>query len=324
MERADLITAPINTELTRFKALFAETLQSENPLLDSVLKYVGQRSGKMMRPVLMLLIGRLCGEVNSSTYHAAIALELLHTASLIHDDVVDESGERRGQPSVNAMFNSKVSVLAGDYLLGTSLLHAERTKSYRIVEIVARLGQELADGEILQLLNIESREFSEETYYKVIDKKTAVLFAAGTEAAACSADADAQTIETARLLGRHIGLCFQIKDDLFDYDSQANIGKPTGNDMREGKLTLPVLHVLNRTQDAAATALAHRVKAGEATAEEIARLVDFTKANGGLTYAETVMEQYRRQALDLLATFPTSAVRTALEAYVDYVSLRNK
>ena len=196
----------------------------------------------------MLLAAKLFGKVCPATLHAAVALELLHNASLVHDDVVDESTERRGQLSVNAIFNNKVAVLTGDYLLATSLVHAELTNSHRIIQLVSTLGQDLADGELLQLSNVSNHSFSEEVYFDVIRKKTAALFCRLYEAAAFSVGVGEGEAELARLLGEYIGICFRIKDDIFDYFDNREIGKPTGNDMLEGKLTLPALYVLNTTK----------------------------------------------------------------------------
>ena len=312
-------------ELGEFKALFDGSLSSSNALLDSVITYIRQRNGKMMRPILVLLTARLlAGKVCPATLHAAVSLELLHTASLVHDDVVDESTERRGQLSVNAEFNNKVAVLTGDYLLATALVHAERTNNHDIIRVVSALGQDLAEGELLQLSNVSNLSFSEEVYFDVIRKKTAALFSACTKAAAFSVGAGEEQVEFARLLGEYIGICFQIRDDIFDYSDSKEIGKPTGNDMMEGKLTLPVLYVLNKTADETAQAIAVKVKKGTASADEIARLVELTKQNGGIEYADRVMEEYKQRAVALLEPLPDSEVRSALLAYLDYVVGRNK
>jgi octaprenyl-diphosphate synthase len=284
MDSISLIRTPIEAELEAFKKLFDSSLSSSNALLDSVVSHIRQRNGKMMRPILVLLVARLYDAVRPSTLHAAVSLELLHTASLVHDDVVDESTERRGQLSVNAIFNNKVAVLTGDYLLATSLVHAEQTKSHLIIRLVSLLGQDLADGELLQLSNVSNHSFSESVYFDVIRKKTAALFAACTKAAALSVDANEGEAEFARLLGEYIGICFQIKDDIFDYFNSKEIGKPTGNDMLEGKLTLPALYVLNNTKDDTAREIAIKVKDGTATPDEIARLIAFIKENGGIEY----------------------------------------
>ena len=245
MDKLQQIKLPIDKEFEEFRRLFDSSLQSSNSLLSEVLSYIKQRNGKMMRPILALLIAKLFGEINDSTLHAALSLELLHTASLVHDDVVDESDKRRGQSSVNAIYNNKVSVLVGDYMLATSLKHSAMTREITIVDLVACLGQNLSEGEIIQLANINASEFSEEVYYDVIRKKTAALFTASAEAGAISVHASDEMVKNARLFGEMIGIAFQIKDDIFDYYSSDEIGKPTGNDMREGKLTLPALYVLN-------------------------------------------------------------------------------
>lgn len=304
--------------------MFDRSLSTSNPLLGSVVSHIRQKNGKMMRPMLVLLAAKLHGMVNSATLHAAVSLELLHNASLVHDDVVDESSERRGQLSVNAIFNNKVAVLSGDYLLATALVQVALTRNHDIVEIVSALGQDLADGELLQLSNVSNLAFSEEVYFEVIRKKTAVLFAACTKAGALSAGAGADEIERARRFGECLGLCFQIKDDIFDYYESKEIGKPTGNDMHEGKLTLPVLRALNTTGDAEAARMAVRVKQGQASAEEIAELVRFTKEHGGIDSAVQTMYSLRDEALGLLANLPDTDVKRALEAYLNYVVEREK
>lgn len=324
MDGISLIKSPISVELEDFKKHFDNCLSSSNLLLNSVIAHIRQKNGKMMRPILVLLAAKLFGTVCPATLHAAVALELLHTASLVHDDVVDESAERRGQLSVNAIFNNKVAVLSGDYLLATALVEVGLTRNHDIIDIVSCLGQELADGELLQLSNVSNLHFSEDIYFDVIRKKTAVLFAACTKAGALSVGADDEKAEFARLFGEYIGLCFQIKDDIFDYFENKELGKPTGNDMLEGKLTLPVLYALNSTRDEAARELAVKVKCGEANTDEIVRLIDFTKQNGGIEYASQMMYAYRDKALSLLASMPDTDVRTALAAYLDYVVEREK
>ena len=324
MDRSSLIIAPIIGEMEDFKRLFGESLSSSNLLLQQVIAHIRQKNGKMMRPMLVLLAAKLLDEVKPATLHAAASLELLHTASLVHDDVVDDSTERRGQLSVNALFNNKVAVLAGDYLLATALVQAGLTRSLGIVDLISALGRELAEGELLQLSNVRNEKFSEEVYFEVIHKKTAALFAACTKAGALSVGADAEKTEFLRRFGEYIGLCFQIRDDIFDYYESKEIGKPTGNDMLEGKLTLPVLYALNSTCDEEASALAVRVKAGKATADEIARLITFTKQHGGIEYAIQKMDNYRDKALELLSFAPANDVTDALAAYINYVVEREK
>ncbi|MEL5891971.1 polyprenyl synthetase family protein [Bacteroides sp. GD17] len=324
MDNSSLIKSPISVELEDFKELFDSTLSSSNLLLNSVIAHIRQKNGKMMRPILVLLAAKLYGEVCPATLHAAVALELLHNASLVHDDVVDESTERRGQLSVNAIFNNKVAVLTGDYLLATALVQVGLTRNYHIIDIVSSLGQDLAEGELLQLSNVSNPHFSEEVYFDVIRKKTAVLFAACTKAGAYSVGADDEKAEFVRLFGEYIGLCFQIKDDIFDYFESKEIGKPTGNDMLEGKLTLPVLYALNNTKDKIAEEIAVKVKNGEATPDEIARLIAFAKENGGIEYATKVMYAYKEKALSLLSSVPDTDVKAALAGYLDYVVEREK
>lgn len=324
MDNSSLIKSPIAAELEDFKKLFESTLSSSNLLLNSVIAHIRQKNGKMMRPILVLLSAKLFGKVCPATLHAAVALELLHNASLVHDDVVDESTERRGQLSVNAIFNNKVAVLAGDYLLATALVQVGLTRNLSIIDIVSCLGQDLAEGELLQLSNVSNPHFSEDIYFDVIRKKTAVLFAACTKSGALSVGADDEKAEYARLFGEYIGLCFQIKDDIFDYFESKEIGKPTGNDMLEGKLTLPVLYALNKTNDEAAAALAVKVKNGEAASDEIAHLIEFAKQHGGIEYAIQTMQAYKEKALSLLAGLPDTDVKAALAGYLDYVVERDK
>ena len=324
MESISLIKSSISVELEDFKKHFETSLSSSNLLLNSVIAHIRQKNGKMMRPILVLLAAKLYGEVCPATLHAAVALELLHNASLVHDDVVDESTERRGQLSVNAIFNNKVAVLSGDYLLATALIEVGMTRNCDIIDVVSNLGQNLAEGELLQLSNVSSSQFSEDVYFDVIRKKTAVLFAACTKAGALSVGAGDEKVEYARLFGEYIGLCFQIKDDIFDYYESKEIGKPTGNDMLEGKLTLPVLYALNSTEDSAAEAIAFKVKSGTASHEEIARLIEFAKQNGGIEYAVQTMYAYKEKALALLAAIPGTDVKTSLISYLDYVIERDK
>ena len=278
-----------------------------------------------MRPMLILLIAKNYGGISSVTQHSAVGLELLHTASLVHDDVVDESKERRGQASVNAQYNNKVAVLVGDYVLSTALLNVALTNNTHIVQSLAELGRTLSNGEILQLSNIQNSEFSEEVYYEVIKMKTAALFEACCEIGAMSANATEEDLEKAKAFGRNLGIIFQIRDDIFDYYDSKEIGKPTGNDMAEGKLTLPVLYALNSTEDEEMKAIARKVKSRDVSQEEISRLVAFTKANGGIEYAEQKMLELRSQCLQFIdAESVTEEIRIALTAYIDYVIQRNK
>lgn len=278
-----------------------------------------------MRPLLILLIAKNYGGVNDVTLRSAVGLELLHTASLVHDDVVDESKERRGQPSVNAVYNNKVAVLVGDYVLSTALLNISYTNNSDILRSIAELGRNLSNGEILQLSNIQNTEFSEDIYYDVIKMKTAALFESCCEVGTLSVNANEKQIELAKEFGRNLGIIFQIRDDIFDYYDSKEIGKPTGNDMAEGKLTLPVLYALNSTHDSEMEEIARKVKRNDVTRYEIARLVDFTKNNGGIEYAERKMLELRQKCMEFIDSESVSEeIRTSLTAYIDYVIQRNK
>ncbi len=315
-----IIKEPISSELADFIALFNQSLSHTDGMLSQVLDHIRQRAGKRMRPMLILLMAKNFGQITSATQHAAVGLELLHTASLVHDDVVDESAERRGQASVNKVFDNKVAVLVGDYILSTALLQVSFTHSEEIVRYLAELGRTLSNGEILQLSNIQNQEISENVYYQVIKQKTAALFEACAALGALSAGADEANIESARRFGQNLGIIFQIRDDIFDYYDLGEIGKPTGNDMVEGKLTLPVIYALKSTQDEDMMTLARKVKNGSVTAEEIARLVAFTKAHGGIEYADRRMWDFHAEAMLFLDTeVNDEAVRRSLKAYLDYV-----
>lgn len=324
MDILSQIRKPVAEDLARYERLFDSVLDHEDDFLGRALQYVRSRKGKMMRPLLVLLIARECGAVGEKSLHSAVTLELLHTASLVHDDVVDESNERRGQASVNAVYGNQISVLVGDYLLSKSLQEAAFTGSLRIVDIISRLGGTLSEGEIYQIANIRSEQISEEAYFRIIDHKTAALFAACAELGALSADAGEDFIEKARRFGEIVGICFQIRDDIFDYYSNSEIGKPTGRDMAEGKLTLPVIYALNSTNDAAMLALAEKVKKGEADRAEIEALIAFAKQNGGIEYAERKMQELRSQAYAAIASFKNEAVLKSLEQYIDFVIDRQK
>ncbi|WP_304062889.1 polyprenyl synthetase family protein [Hoylesella loescheii] len=320
MDNLSTIRTPIYTELQDFIALFDKSLTHEDGLLGQALEHVRAKGGKRMRPILILLMTKSFGKVTPVAQYAAVGLELLHTASLVHDDVVDESGERRGQASVNASYNNKVAVLVGDYILSTALLSIARTDDCDIVCDLAELGRTLSNGEILQLTNIVNTNFSEEVYFEVIRQKTAALFESCAVIGAKAGGADKQAVEAARAFGRNVGIIFQIRDDIFDYYQSADLGKPTGNDMAEGKLTLPVLYALNTTGDTQMAALARKVKARNVSAEEIAQLVEFTKNNGGIAYAERKMAECQALAIDFIDHYVADTqLKNALKAYVDFI-----
>ncbi len=319
MDTLSVIRRPIERELEEYAKLFDEALRHEDDYLGQALSYIGRRKGKMMRPVLVLLMAKELGAVREASLRSAVTLELLHTASLVHDDVVDESGERRGQRSANAVYGSKVAVLVGDYLLSSSLLQATRTGDMRVVELISRLGGTLSEGEVCQLANIRRDEVSEEAYFHIISRKTAALFAACAELGAISAGADEEYVEKAGKIGEIIGICFQIRDDIFDYYADSAIGKPTGNDMAEGKVTLPAIYAYKHSDDPRVREWVRRVKSGEATQEEISALVEHSKECGGIDYARRKMEELRTEAASLLSSWKNEEVREALKAYVDYV-----
>lgn len=325
MDYLSIIKQPIEAELADFISLFNKSLSHEDGLLGSALEHICRRAGKRMRPMLILLMAKNFGQINYATQNAAVGLELLHTASLVHDDVVDESGERRGQASVNATYDNKVAVLVGDYILSTALLCVARTHSEEIVTYLAELGRTLSDGEILQLSNIGRKDISEDVYYNVIKQKTAALFEACSGIGALSSGASEEDVKAAKLFGQNLGIIFQIRDDIFDYYDSTEIGKPTGNDMAEGKLTLPVIYAVNNGGNESMRELALKVKEHAVSAEEIAKLVEYTKEKGGIEYAESRMWEFHAEAqrfLDDKVQQPD--VKAALQAYLDYVIKRTK
>ena len=325
MDYLSLIKEPISAELEDFISLFNQSLSHDEGLLSQVLVHIRQRGGKRMRPMLILLMAKNFGRVSSVTQHAAVGLELLHTASLVHDDVVDESSERRGQASVNALYDNKVSVLVGDFILSTALLYVSKTHSEVIVRYLSELGRTLSDGEILQLTNIQNEAITETAYYEIIKRKTAALFEACAAIGAESAGASHDDVEAARKFGQNLGIIFQIRDDIFDYYDSKEIGKPTGNDMLEGKLTLPVIHALKSTGNTEMMMLARKVKAREVKQSEINQLVAFTKENGGIEYADQQMWKFHADCMRFIdERVGESAIKTALKAYLDFVIERKR
>ena len=315
------IRKPILAELESYQQLFRSSLQSDNALLSAALEHLTRKLGKMMRPTLVLLCAKEAGTVTDEVMHAAAGLEMLHTASLVHDDVVDESDMRRGQRSVNALFDNKAAVLVGDFITSKALAEVAMTHSLEAVERMALLGQTLADGELLQLGNTQRSTFSREAYYEVISKKTAALFSTCARLGALLAGGEAEIVAILERFGHLVGLCFQLRDDIFDFDESLNVGKPKGNDLQEGKLTLPVLYALDGCDDYYRR-LALKVRAHEASRLEIQELVDFTVQRGGVQYAESEMQRLRDEAVSLLANVRNREVADALTLYVDYVVQR--
>ena len=323
MDYLSLIKQPISTEIADFIELFNLSLSHSDGMLGQALEHIRKRAGKRMRPMLILLMAKNFGSISAATQHAAVGLELLHTASLVHDEVVDESAERRGQASVNATYNNKVAVLVGDYILSTALLNVAKTGNQRIVEYLAELGRTLSNGEILQLTNIQNQEISEEVYYQVIKQKTAALFEACAAIGALSAGASEEMVAESKHFGQNLGIIFQIRDDIFDYYDSPEIGKPTGNDMAEGKLTLPVIYALNNSSFDSMQTLARKVKAGDVNPDEIAVLVEFAKQQGGIEYAEKRMWEFHQEAAEFIEKrVGDPAIKSALSAYLDYVIKR--
>lgn len=322
MSLLEEIQQPIAEDLDVFGDQFKQTLTTDNPLLTIALHHLLKRRGKMVRPTLVFLAAKQKGRVGQKAIDVALALELLHTASLVHDDVVDESDRRRGQASVNALMNNQVAVLVGDFILSRALHHSAATGDARIVDIVALLGQTLADGELLQLHNIDSDKLEEKDYYAVIRRKTASLFATAAQLGVMAAGGTEEDAERMRRFGHLVGTCFQLRDDIFDYDTTLDVGKPAGNDMKEGKLTLPVIHAVNKSGDKEMLAKALAVRSGEATEEDIAALVQFTKEQGGLDYARWAMDEFRMMADGLIDESKDPVIAESLHKFVNFVADR--
>lgn len=323
MDALQTILQPIETEFATFKKMQDDLAINPNPLLREIILHVNKQRGKQMRPMLVLLFGKMFGNIPEATYNAALALELLHTGSLVHDDVVDDSMQRRGQASVNAIYNNKLAVLVGDYLLSVALALTGRCNDPRITNLVGTLGQTLADGEIFQMFHSHEKLISEEVYFEIIRKKTASLFSTSAEIGALTVGASQENINRARQIGDYIGICFQIRDDIFDYYTN-DVGKPTGNDMREGKLTLPIIYAVRTQGDERIRTMIDRLKSGELSDTEINELIEFAKQHGGVEYAEQTMQEYRQKALDLLPEGISEEIRNALTAYIDAVINRKK
>lgn len=318
------ITKAIDVEMIQYNKVFESYLVHSNPLMQAVFNSIIQRRGKMMRPILTILSAKLInGKINENALRSAATLEFFHTASLIHDDVVDESDERRGQKAVHSSYGNKFAVLIGDYILANSLHCVSQTHNPRLVEVLSVAAQNLAAGEILQLSNVRNNMLSEDVYFEIIKGKTAALFKACAEAGAIAVSSDEMAVETMAQFGQIVGICFQIRDDIFDYGHDEAIGKPTGNDMKEGKLTLPAIYAVNTFGDDTIKDLALKVKEGNVSQDEIDSLVNFTIKHGGIDYAEKVMFEYADKAKRLLDAFPDSEIKQLLNFYIDYVVNRS-
>ncbi|PSR13203.1 MAG: polyprenyl synthetase [Bacteroidetes bacterium] len=317
------IQAPIVDELRTFEQRFREAMRSPVPLLDRITFYIVRRKGKQVRPMFIFLTAKLCNGVTDATYTAASLVELLHTASLVHDDVVDDANERRGFFSVNALWKNKAAVLVGDFLLTRGLALALKQKQLQLLQIVSDAFEAITVGELLQLEKARRLDIDEAVYYEVIRKKTASLIASACAAGAASTTTDEVVIEKMRLFGETIGMAFQIRDDLFDFGTH-DVGKPLGIDIKEKKMTLPLIYALQQAPVAERKAIIRRIKRSSEEPETIQAVVDFVRQSGGLAYAQQVMYDFRAQAFEILHTFPPSPARESLEDLVNFVVMREK
>ena len=324
MDYLATIQAPIRQEIDDFSVYFKQQFTSNVDLLNSALSYISESAGKLMRPMLVLLVAKSLGKVTERAFAAASAMELLHSASLLHDDVIDDSDKRRGRPSLNIAFNNNIAVLTGDYLFSQALNNAAKTGDIRIIEELAKLGKELSSGEVMQVELEKEGTYSEENYFKVIYNKTASLFVCSALCAVYSADGNDKYASAFENYGKCVGMCFQIKDDIFDYFNN-DIGKPTGSDMREGKITLPALYVLNNSKNTVLIPIKEKLSNGINLDElEIETLIDIAKNEGGVEYANASIEKFRTEAIISLPKDISPDLYEALVAYLDYVINRNK
>jgi octaprenyl-diphosphate synthase len=317
------IMAPVEPEMNEFELRFRESMKSKVPLLDKITNYIVKRKGKQMRPLFIFLSAKMLGKISDQTYDAASLVELLHTATLVHDDVVDDANERRGFFSVNALWKNKVAVLVGDYMLSRVLLLSIEKDNVRLLEIIARAVREMSEGELLQIEKARKLDITEEIYFEVIRQKTASLIATCCESAAVSVDR-LDMAETMREFGTLVGLAFQIKDDIFDYGTPGNIGKPTGLDIRERKMTLPLIYVLNHSSKEVRAELINIIKNYNEDPQKVQRAIDLVVAGGGIEYAHERMMELKDTALKLLEQIEDSAAKAALIGLVEYTTQREK
>lgn len=318
------IKKPVADEMARFEAYFGKTMSSEIPLLKIILNYIFRRKGKQMRPLLVFLSAKLNGEIAEPTYIAATFIELLHTASIVHDDVVDDASERRGALSINALWNSKIAVLVGDYMLSKGLLISIEKNRVDMLEIISEAVKSMSEGELLQLQKARKLNIREEDYFSIIRHKTAALLAACTATGARSVTDDPDTIQLMKELGENIGIAFQIRDDILDYEGNGLTGKAPGNDIKEKKITLPLIHALEQSSLAKKRYILGIVRNKKKTRSDISEVIRFVTENGGMEYAETCMNQYRDKALAILDTYSDSEVRESLREFVNYTTSRTK
>lgn len=316
-----LAEAILHNELIIFEKEFKEAVKSQVPLLDRIMRFIVNRKGKQLRPMFVLLSAKLCGGINDSTYRAASLVELLHTATLVHDDVVDESLERRGFFSTYALWKTKISVLVGDYLLAKGLLLSLDHNDFRILQLLSQAVRLMSEGELLQIEKSRSLNLNEEVYFEIIRNKTASLLASACAAGAFSASHDEATAEKMRLFGEKTGMAFQIKDDLFDYGTD-DVGKPTGNDIKEKKLTLPLIYTLNNVDRSTKRELIYIIKNQNKNTERVNHVIEVVKKTGGIDYAREKMNKYRDEALDILSSFKNDEVKNAVAELVRFTTDR--
>lgn len=316
-----LSQAILQEELTIFDKKFREAVKSQVPFLDRIMRFIVNRKGKQLRPMFVMLCAKLCGPVTESTYRAASLVELLHTASLVHDDVVDESPERRGFFSTYALWKSKISVLVGDYLFAKGLLLSLDNNDFRILQIFSEAVRQISEGELLQMEKARTLNLKEETYYAIIRGKTASLLASACSAGAFSSCHNEEIAEKMRQFGEKTGMAFQIKDDLFDYGTDS-VGKPTGNDIKEKKLTLPLIYTLNNVPPATRRKLIYTIKNKNKDKEKVQEVIDIVKQTGGIDYAQKKMMEFRDEALAILNEFDNAEVKKALEELVRFTTDR--
>lgn len=318
------IKRPIKKEMMLFEKKFKNSLQSKVPLLNKIMYYIIKRKGKQMRPMFVFLTNKIFNTPNEKSYRAASLIELLHTATLVHDDVIDESSIRRGFFSINAMWKNKIAVLIGDFLLSKGLLLALENEDYDVLKIVSSAVKNMSEGELLQIEKARRLDIKEEVYFEIIRKKTAVLIASCCACGASSGNADLKTIEKARVFGENVGIAFQIKDDLFDYNRNSIIGKPTGIDIRQKKMTLPLIYTLNIVDKKIKNEIINIIKNDNNNDAKISYLIKLVTNSGGLKYAEKKMKHYHNKSLELLKEFPKNKYRDALELLVNHVITRKK
>jgi octaprenyl-diphosphate synthase len=321
IDRLQIIN-PVASEFEQFKADFSTVLDSEVPLLQSAIEQVLCSNGKHIRPLLLFLTAKACGNPTEITQKAAVIIEVLHTTTLIHDDVVDETKQRRGVASLNAIFDNRIAVLTGDYILAETILRAAETGNITIIKIIAKVCRELSEGELMQIDNVEKHTVIEDDYLKMIHKKTATLFSACSEIGSVSVNAPIETIKKCHLFGKYFGYCFQIKDDIFDYYDNLNIGKPTGNDIREGKITLPLLYALKTAPKNESAHYMKIITAQDFAPENVTELIAFAKRHGGIEYAEKQLKEYKQKAIEIIHQFPESAARNSLLLLADHFAER--